>query len=83
MWQVGELVLPPPLGEGVAQLPACIAGEAGGEAELMFGPPLQGSITEAEAWLVGATQRSRIVHAHTIVAYLELHGNHCAKYHGP
>ena len=53
LWQAGKLMLPPPLGEGIAQLPACVAGDAGGDAELMFGPALPGAAsTEADAWLV-------------------------------
>lgn len=53
IYQAGELVLPPPLGEGIAQLPACVAGEASMDSELMFGAPLAGAAsTEADAWLV-------------------------------
>ena len=55
VWQATQLVLPGPLGDAVAQLPACVAAESGGDAELMFGPALQGAAsTEADAWLVSA-----------------------------
>ena len=48
-------MLPPPLGEGNAQLPARVAEESGGDSELMFGPPLPGAATtEGDAWLVSA-----------------------------
>ena len=60
VWQAGQLVLPPPVGEGIAKLPARVAAEAGGESELMFGPPLPGAgSSEADAWLVSQPRQDR------------------------
>ncbi|KAK9803223.1 hypothetical protein WJX73_005829 [Symbiochloris irregularis] len=52
MWQAAELLLDGGMGEAKTQLPARVSAESGGDAELMFGPALEGaSSTEADAWL--------------------------------
>lgn len=57
IWQAAELVMDGAMGTAKARLPARVAAESGGDAELMFGPALEGAAsTEADAWLVCLTQ---------------------------